>query len=85
MIVKIAVQISKRIPKEFISLKSCMITFTFIALFGLYPFLILQAKQIGLSYGDISIVLGIIPVAAGICNPPIGKTTKHIIGLVFKS
>ena len=45
----------------------------FIALFGLYPFLILQARQIGLSYGDISIVLGIIPIAAGLCNPPIGK------------
>ena len=43
-----------------------------LALFGLYPFMILQARQIGLSFGDISIVLGIIPVAAGLCNPPIG-------------
>ena len=38
--------------------------------------MILQARQIGLSFGDISIVLGIIPIAAGLCNPPIGKISQ---------
>ena len=41
--------------------------------------MILQARQIGLSFGDISIVLGIIPIAAGLCNPPIGKISKVIL------
>ena len=40
---------------------------------AIFPFATLQARQIGLSFNDISIILGLIPVAAALSNPVLGK------------
>ena len=48
-------------------------TFIFIGLSGVWPYSTLQARSIGLSFNDISIVLGIMPLAAALANPIMGR------------
>ena len=44
-----------------------------IAFWGIGTYQSLQARSIGLSFNDISIVLGVIPITGALFSPVIGK------------
>ena len=47
---------------------------------AIFPYFTLQMQDVGLSFGDISIILGVIPIFTFISGPISGKLQKYCLG-----